>query len=605
MEAALHPLDLAVLVAYLGFALAVGFASREEAGQDSESYFLAGRSTPWWWAGISIAATTFAADTPLAVTGIIAGRGLSGNWMWLSWIGVHAAVVVVFAECWSRLGVVTDAELLARRYSGSLAGWLRGLRAGLAGVVINVITLGWVLKAMRAIAAPFFPWRTWTPALVAGLEAVWPSGGAMGTAEEALTVLVLLAVAATYSSLGGLRGVMKTDLVQFALALVGSALFAGVAWSRVGGRAGLHAGLERLYGAGHGYLDLWPSTTTGWVEGLALGPVMLGAYLVVQSFAICPGDGGGYYMQRLTACRSPDDARKAMGLFVVIQYAVRVWPWFLVGLAALVLVPIGGETTALGGAGAVVAGDRQLAYPVLLAHLLGPGLKGLLVTSLLAAFMSTVDTHLNWGASYLVQDVYLRWRPDASSANQVRAGRLAVLGLVFAAVLVSFRIGAIADAWRAVGSFGAALGVPTILRWLWWRVNAAGELAGLAFGLIAAAALAMAGQHSYEARLVLTAGASLVGVVAGAWLGPRTDPEVLMAFSERVRPPGFWPGRPALDGARQLAGCGARIGAIVVAVGLGLEGGHRLLLSGGWLDGGACLLLAAGLGAWGGLRAPG
>jgi Na+/proline symporter len=580
MTSSLHPLDLAVLLAYLGFALAVGLASREEAGQDTESYFLAGRSTPWWWAGISIAATTFAADTPLAVTGIIASRGLGGNWLWLSWIGVHAAVVVVFAGCWSRLGVVTDAELLARRYSGRLAGWLRGLRAGLSGVVLNVITLGWVLKAMRAIATPFFPWREWAPGMIAALEAVWPAGGAMGSAEEALTVLVLLAVAATYSSLGGLRGVMKTDLVQFALALVGSALFASVAWSEVGGRAGLVAGLTRLYGPGHEYLTLWPSSGAGWVEALGMGPVMLGAYLVVQS--------------------SPADARKAMGLFVFIQYLLRVWPWFLVGLAALVLIPIGAEATALGGAGAAVAGDRQLAYPVLLAQLLGPGLKGLLVTSLLAAFMSTVDTHLNWGASYVVQDVYLRWRPDADAAAQVRVGRLAVLGFVVAAVLVSFRIGAIADAWRAVGSFGAALGIPTILRWLWWRVNASAELGGMVLGLLAAGALATAGSHTYEARLVLTAGASLIGVVAGAFLGPRTDPEVVMSFAEQVRPPGFWPGRPTLDAAWQLAACTTRVAAIVVAVGLGLEGGHRLLLSGGYLDAAAFLAAAIALGSWGG-----
>jgi Na+/proline symporter len=548
----LDPIDWAIIAGYLALALAVGIAVKGRSEADKESYFLAGRGLPWWWAGLSIAATTFAADTPLAVTGIVADRGISGNWIWLSWLGVHAGVAVYFAARWRRSRTLTDAELVEVRYSGRPARSLRWLRAGLYGIVYNCIILGWVLRAMVKIVTPFFHWDIWLPGLMGMLEGVWPTDAPLGSPSEGLTIIALLAVVGVYSSLGGIRGVILTDLVQLGIALFGSVWFACSAWQAVGGRAGLVDGLAALYGPNHTYLDLLPFAEGGWLEAAGIGAFAFGVYLVVQSYANIPADGGGYLMQRLATTHDRNHAKWAATLFVVVQYLVRSWPWFVIAAAALVLVPLGGEAEALGGRGDLVAGDREMAYPVLMAHLLPPAVLGLMVTSLLAAFMSTVDTHLNWGASYVLNDVFLRVRPRASHRDQIRVARLAVLGFAVLAVLVSFQIETIEQAWKWVAALGAALGIPTALRWLWWRVNAAGEIGAMAVGLGTALVLAVATDLAYEVSLVVTSAASLAGMVAGMILGPRTEPVVIARFTETVVPHGLWPDRPLRAGLAQL-----------------------------------------------------
>lgn len=580
----LAAVDWAVIAGYLALALAVGLWVRRAAGSGTRSYFLADRSLPWWWAGASIAATTFAADTPLAVAGIVAAKGIGGNWIWLAWVGVHAAVVVLFAENWSRSGVLTDAELTTRRYSGQAASLLRTARAGLYGVVYNAIILGWVLRAMAKIAAPFFHWDAWFPGFMQVFASLWPAGTPLGTPSDGLTVLLLLGLVAVYAGLGGLRGVIVTDLVQLAFALGGSVWFAVAAWNAVGGRVGLLSGLTELYGPAHRYLDLFPSPAVAGLGGAGFAFLVFGLYLVVQSYANVPADGGGYLMQRLNATRSPADARKASLLFLALQYVLRVWPWLIVGLAALVLIPIGGEATALNGAAQRVAGDREQAYPVLMGVLLQPGVLGVMVASLLAAFMSTVDTHMNWGASYLVNDVYLRLYPGATPRRQIAVARAAVGLFAVVAVLVSFQIETIEQAWKWVAALGAALGAPTALRWVWWRVNAAGELAAMAAGLTAAAVLGFA-DWPYEAELIMISGASLVGLAAGILFGRPTEPAVIAAFVAEVRPVGFWPGRPLRAGAGEVAVRAARWAAVVGGTVLALAGVHRLLLLGETLTG--------------------
>jgi Na+/proline symporter len=542
--------DWIVIGLYLVFSLAVGLVVRERAASDRESYFLAGRSLTWWWAGASIAATTFAADTPLAVTGIVASRGLSGNWIWLSWIGVHAAVVVYFAVRWNRSGVVTDAELIGLRYSGRAAAWLRSIRALLFGVVYNAIILGWVLRGMVKIATPFFRWEEWTPWLVASMAAVWPAGTPLGAPADGLTILLLLGVVAFYSSLGGLRGVVFTDLFQLGIAMIGSIWLAAAAWQRVGGTGELETQLARLYGD-HQYLDLMP--TSDWMSAAGIGAFTFGVYLIVQSYANVPADGGGYLMQRLSAARSPREAKHASLLFLLIQYVLRSFPWFVVAVSALVLIPIGGESAALGGAAAAVAADRELAYPVLMGALLPPIVLGLMITGMLAAFMSTVDTHLNWGASYVVNDLFLALSPHASTRAQLRLARIAVLSFVLLAVIVSFHIETIEQAWKWVAALGAALGLPTALRWIWWRVNAAGELTAMLFGLGTALLLGVATDLPYELRLIASSGASAIGLLLGIALGPRNARSTIDGFAERVRPFGFWPARKPSETVRELA----------------------------------------------------
>lgn len=594
----LHAVDALIIGGYLLLALVVGLWVSKQAASGVQSYFLAGRSLPWWWAGASIAATTFAADTPLAVAGIVAAKGISGNWIWLAWMGVHAAVVVLFAENWSRSGVVTDAELISRRYSGRAADWLRTARAGLFGIVYNGIILGWVLRAMVKIASPFFHWDLWFPGLLAALASVWPANSPLGTPSDAITIVLLLGLVVVYTSLGGLRGVIVTDLVQLGLALVGSVWLAWEAWSAVGGRSGLVEGLERLYGAQHGLLDLFPHVAPGALGSLSFGFVIFGLYLVVQSYANVPADGGGYLMQRLNATRSPADARKASLLFLLIQYPLRIWPWVVVGLAALVLIPIGGESAALGGAGALVAGDRERAYPVLMGVLLQPGLLGLMVASLLAAFMSTVDTHMNWGASYLVNDVYLRLRPQASSRQQITVARIAVLAFAVGAVLVSFQIETIEQAWKWVAALGAALGAPTALRWVWWRVNAAGELGAMAVGLAAAIALGWV-DWPFEVELLIIAAASLVGLAAGMLAGPSTDNAVVNAFVADIQPIGLWPGRTRREGSKEIGARALRWLAVLGGVIALLAGVHRMLLLGEYVMGLAWLAAGVAALAWG------
>ena len=574
----LHAIDWLIIGLYIALAVGVGMAFKRRAGRNRSSYFLAGRALPWWWVGASMAATTFAADTPLAVAGIIADKGLSGNWLWIPAIGVHAAVFILFAANWSRSGVMTDAELIRLRYSGGSAYALRWCRAGLQ-LMQNCVVLGWVLRAMVKVASPFFQWHEWFPDFMAGVEAVWPPGTALGSASEGMTILVLLIIVGFYSTLGGLRGVVLTDLAQLSLALVGSTWLAVCAWKAVGGRRGLIDGLAALYGPGHAYLDWFPTPGSGWLGAVGVSAAIFGLYIVVQSFSNMSADGGGYFMQRLNAANSPEAASRATLLFLMIHYMVRVWPWFIVGLVALVLIPLGNETASLNGAGAPVATDREMAWPVLMAYLLGPGWLGIVLTSLLAAFMSTVDTHINWGASYLVNDVWLVLRPTASDREQMRVARSAVILFVLLAIVVSTRIDTIAQAWKWMATLGAALGLPTLLRWLWWRVNASGEIGAMLAGLSVGTVLALLTDVPYEIRLIWVATASSTGLLAGMLLGPPTEPQKLKHFVDTVQPFGAWPyarpggGRTAL----RLAGSWA---AVVCGVLLLLYVGHQGLFVG-------------------------
>ena len=573
----LTPLDWAIVGGYLLFALWVGFRVREGSERGRRSYFLADRSLPWWWAGTSIAATTFAADTPLAVAGIVADRGLSGNWMWLSWILVHAAVVGVFARRWWRADVITDAEFISRRYDDRATGALRTFRAALYGIVYNVIILGWVLRAMGKIVQPLFPWGEWLPGLHDVVARVMPERTALGGPDELITIIALVLVVTLYSSLGGIRGVVRTDLVQFALGLVGSVWLAVAAWQAVGGRRGLREGLLAQYGGEAAQITaLFPSVRDGWAARLELGAFTLGGYLLVQAFANVPADGGGYLQQRLSSTRSEDDAQKAAGLFVAMQYLVRSWPWFVVALAALVLVPLGDAPGALDPElTALVRNDREMAYPALMIALLPPGVFGVLVVSLLAAFMSTIDTHFNWGASYVVNDLLGRAEPDQDGPQQVRRARLAVLAFAVLAVLVAMQIDRIEQAWRWVAALGAALGAPTLLRWFWWRVTAASEIAGALMGL-ALAAITMAANVTYERQLLWIASASLLATLSAIAVGPRASATRARAFADAVDPPGVWPGRSTREMTAGLASAAGRTATVAGLVVAGLAAGHRL-----------------------------
>ncbi len=346
------------------------------------------------------------------------------------------------------------------------------------------------------------------------------------------------------------------------------------------------ASLERLYGENHLYLDLFPTPGAGWLEAVGISAGLFGFYIIVQSFSHLSADGGGYFMQRLNAARSPRDAQKGALLFLIIHYLIRVWPWFVVGLAALVLLPLGRETEHLNDLGALVAPDREMAWSVLMAQLLSPGWLGVVLVSLLAAFMSTVDTHINWGASYIVNDFWLALRPTASDREQIRVARMAVLVFALLAIVVSFQIQTIEQAWKWIAMLGAALGLPTILRWLWWRVNATGELLAMLAGMSVGCALALWSPLPYEMRLIGIAVASAIGLTVGSLFGPPTDRAHLQQFIGQVQPTGRWPMRQwSQETSRQvLVQTLSRWAAIVAGTFLLLFVGHQILFTGQWFQ---------------------
>lgn len=567
----LSPLDFAILLAYLAAALGAGVWASRRAGGSGEQYFLAGRSLPGWLVGISIVATTFAADTPLAISGMVASKGIAANWFWWASGIAHVGVFLFWSRLWRRAEVVTDAELVELRYGPGPGAQLRTAKALFFAVLYNGIVLGWVLRAMQKIAQPFVRWEDWLPAgLWSAWEAVAPVTN-LGGAGDLLTVVALVALAASYSTLGGLRGVVMTDLLQFVLAMGGSVALAVVALTHVGGLAALPAKLAEELGPGRAaeVLTLVPDGSLAWMPLSAFS-----VYLLIRWWAHPLGDGGGYIAQRLSAAKDPAAARQAAGVFVVLHYVVRPWPWILVGLAGMLIFPPGDEAR-LFAEGAAVAGDRESAYPLLAGLLLPPGLLGLLLASLAAAFMSTVDTHLNWGVSYLAHDVWKgRLRPDAGPREVVAVARVGSVLFALLAVLAATRIDSVEAAWKFVAAMGSGLGLPVLLRWVWWRVNAQAEIAGALASLSVASALALWAPEGlpweYELGMAVAAGAS-AALAAIWWFDPPAD-DVLDRFYARVRPPGFW-------------------GPVAARAGEG-EGRGIRGLAGGWLLGATALIAA-------------
>ena len=544
----LAPLDWGIVGAYLALALLVGVLMSRRAGRSMDSYFVASRGLPWWWLGTSMVATTFAADTPLVVTGLVARYGVAGNWFWWSWAISHVSLAVIFAALWRRARVLTDAELVELRYGGRPATLLRGFKAVFFGVVINGIVLGWVIRAMVKIATPFTRWEEWIgPGPLAAFEAAWPNALTIGGPGDTLTVLALFGLIAVYSSLGGIRGVILTDLVQFAMAMVGSIAFAWIAVRHVGGIDGLLAGLDRHYDADR-VLAFVPEAGAAWL------PLRLFfIYIAVQWWAQYFADGSGYLAQRLFTARTDADAERGALWFVVANYALRTWPWVLVGLVALVVYPLGAEGP--GPLAGVVASDREMAYPALMGVLLPAGLLGLLFASLLAAFMSTVDTHINWGSSYLVNDLYARFlRRGASQRELVAASRAAVFLLAGLAVVIAARITSIEAAWRFFIALGAGLGLPSMLRWVWWRVNAWTEIVGAAVAIAAALVLyPLFPDVRDEYLLVAIVAVSMTAALAATFLTAPVPREHLARFVRRVQPPGWWRGLSGAAPRRAMA----------------------------------------------------
>ncbi len=505
----MHPLDWLIVAAYFLVSAAIGLLYTRRAGRNLSEFFVSGRSLPWWLAGTSMVATTFAADTPLAVAGMVASNGVAGNWLWWNMVMSGMLTVFFYAHLWRRAGVLTDVEFTEIRYSGRPAALLRAFRAVYMAVPINLVIMGWVNLAMLKILD-----------VVLGIDPV-----------PAFALMFVVTMA--YAALAGLWGVVVTDFLQFIIAMTGSIVLAVFAVNAVGGLDTLVARLPEHYGSAEAALSILPQENSAWMPVTAFL-----AYLGVQWWATSyPGSepgGGGYVAQRIFSARSERDGVLATLWFNIAHFAVRPWPWIVTALAVVLLYP-GTE-------------DPATAYLVAVVELLPIGLKGLLVAAFAAAYMSTIATQLNWGASYLINDLYLRFiQPDASDRRVVLYSRLAT-GIIFLlSVLVTYwlhRAGSIEGAWRIIIALGAGTGLVYILRWYWWRINAWSEIAAMTAALLTFTALTLAdvfdptdaleGAH----LMLVTTAVTTVAWITATFLTRPTAAATLDAFYHRVRPGG-------------------------------------------------------------------
>ncbi|MBM9502821.1 Na+:solute symporter [Leptospira sp. 201903071] len=534
-------LDWSILSLYLLFAFGAGVILSPKAGKSLVSYFVADRKLPWWWLGTSMVATTFAADTPLVITGFVAADGISANWFWWSWAIGYMAMTVFFAGKWRKMEVLTDVEFVELRYGGKPAMILRMVKAFYLSILVNSIVLGWVFKAMSKITGPFLDWNELLGAeSFSMIQNLWPSFLVFDSLNNTITVLILFFVVVIYSSMGGIQGVILTDLVQFALGMGGAILFAFYAVSSQGGISGLLLKMEEVYPDKHeSILSFWPD-----FQDASLPFTVFLIFIGVQWWAQYYSDGSGYLAQRIHTARNPKEAEKGSLWFNIANFIIRTWPWVLTALVTLVVFPLH-DPTRYFAEGQIVGSDREMGYPVLMKLILPTGVLGIVFASLMAAFMSTADTHINWGASYLVNDFYLRFiHPSASDKTLVRVSRIAVVLMSIIAILVATQIQSIASAWKFLLAFASGMGLPQILRWIWWRANAWTELSGMITALILSMILYPAyPEVRSEYLLFWVAMGSVVVSIAVTLLTPPVPKETLDAFIERVNPFGFWQGK--------------------------------------------------------------
>ena len=455
----LHWIDWSIIISYILFSLGVGIYFSKRAASNTEEYFLSGRSLPWWIVGTSMVATTFAADTPLAITEFVRGPGIWQNWFWWNLLMGSLLSVFLFSRLWRRAEILTDNELLELRYSGKPAAFLRAFKAGYFAILYNFIVMGWVINAMASVVSVMLNMDKWT--------AVW------------LCVIIAL----VYAILSGFWGVVVTDLVQFVIAMFGSIALAIIALNYVGGMEVLLSKLNELLGSDvvtNNTLKFIPpipdtgvATQTFWESPFSKFLI----FISVMWWSHHGTDGGGYIIQRMSSAKNERHALLATLWFNIAHYALRVWPWIIVAVVSIVMFPIiPSEYSELG----VKAG-----YPLVMNTLLGPGLKGILIVSFLAAFMSTIDTHLNWGVSYLINDIYKRFfKPNESERHYVLVGKIMTVILMILAAFTALKMQSISKAWEFIFAMGAGIGLVLILRWFWWRVNAWSEITALATSIV-------------------------------------------------------------------------------------------------------------------------
>jgi solute:Na+ symporter, SSS family len=527
-------LDWIAIGGYLIFALAVGILLTRRASRGTGEFYLAGRTLPWWIAGTSLVATSFAADTPLVVAGWVRSDGIAKNWLWWGMAVGGSLVIVVLAAWWRRLEVTTDAEIIEHRYHGRPARILRGFYGGYHALITNTMVLTWVLVAMKKLVRVILDLgdQNYDGWIVAGA----------------------LLLALSYSFMSGFWGVVITDLFQFALALLGAVVLAWKAVDELGGLGPAQAAFAALpqHLTTMFPKDVNPETgiSTGW-EALSWWMKGFGSFVIfvgVQGWLNKNADGGGIGVQRYSACKTENHARGAALWFHIAHYCLRPWPWILVGLASLILIDPS-ALPLLENADGTFRPDHEAAYPMMMAMLLGPGLFGLLCASFLAAFMSTLDTHFNMASAYLVNDVYRRFmRPNQGDRHYVWVGRCAEIGVALLAGLMATAADSISDLFVLSLSLLGGLGPAMLLRWFWWRANTWTEVSALASSTVMTLLLnttQLGAAHNlldipYPLSYPLVVGTSLVICLITTLLTAPVDRDHLCAFFAKVRPVGLW-----------------------------------------------------------------
>jgi SSS family transporter len=519
----LAAVDWIFIVWYFILSIGIGLYYSKKAGKSISEYFLSGRSLPWWLLGTSMVATTFSSDTPLAVTGIVIKDGVSGNWFWWNFMLGSALTVLFFAHLWRRAEVVTEVEFIDIRYSGRAARFLRGFKALYLGIPVSCITFGWVTLAMVKIIQIIF--------------------GTSGVAALA----ICLGLTVFYTTLSGLWGVVATDMLLFGVAMLGSIVLSVVSVEKAGGIGAMVEAVKALgAGTGKDYLSVFPPL------GQAL-PLAFFVALFVQWWAVYyPGaepGGGGWIAQRMLAGKDARHAVKGTLWFTIAHYVIRPWPWILTALAALVLFP---------GITGAAPGEMESAYPRMIAFL-PKGIMGLVVASLFAAFMSTIESIVNLSGSFLLNDFYRPFvRKNASEKHYVAASRVLVIFVSLLGAGFSYVLGSVKMGWQLVMELSAGIGLVLLLRWYWWRINAWSEIAALSASAATAVYLKIFPDNAlvrglgrglekagfrvdaWGVGILLIVAVTTVAWIAVTFLTKPDETDKLLAFYRKVRPGGVW-----------------------------------------------------------------
>ena len=509
--------DYLLVVIFLLVSLYIGLKYKDTAGKSLSDFFLGGKNLPWYIAGISMVATTFAADTPLAVTELVSKNGISGNWIWWNMLTGGMLTVFFFARYWRRANVLTELEFIELRYGGKPAAFLRMFKAVYLGIFINTLVIAWVNLALMSILQVFFgiPYNL-----------------------QLFYVALAMITAMIYSALGGLKSVAITDVVQFVIAMTGSIVLAVMVINsdKLGGIAGLKSKLPESS------LDFFPSISSVKNAGTGLS-LSLGAFFAfvgIQWWASWyPGaepGGGGYIAQRMMSAKNEKHSFLATFFFQLAHYAIRPWPWLLVALAGIVLYPD------------LPDNQKRLAYVLAIKDFLPSGLKGLVLVSLLAAYMSTISTQLNWGASFIVNDIFKRFvkneneftSNNEAQKNYVLISRITTVVIMIISLLVTTQIESISGVWSFLLECGAGLGLVLILRWYWWRINAYAEITATFIPFLFYAISKFYLKLDFPESYFFTVGLTTISWLIVSFVTPAESLDTLKRYVEQVKPAGLW-----------------------------------------------------------------